>query len=179
MMKKEGYTLIVLMIAIFILSIGLLVAVPVWQTEMQREKEEELIFRGNQYAEAIRRLQMKKPGVFPRTLDELVKEKCIRKLYKDPMTDHGEWNLILPYTGPQTPPDSTQRTGSAQKVVVVPYNLIKSVDNPQIIGVVSSSTKKSIRIYLEQESYDKWLFFYGQDPKKMPEIVHYGESEKD
>jgi type II secretory pathway pseudopilin PulG len=174
MMKKEGYILIMLMIAISILSIGLLVAVPVWQTEIQREKEEELIFRGNEYVEAIRMLQMKKPGAFPRSLDELLKEKCIRKLYKDPMTDHGEWNLIVPYSGV-----SAKRTGSAQKVMVVPYNLLKSVDNPQIIGVVSSSKKKSIKIYFEQESYDNWLFFYGQDPKKMPEIVHYGESEKD
>jgi hypothetical protein len=44
--------------------------------------------------------------------------------------------------------------------------------------VVSSSTKKSIRIYNDQESYDKWLFFYGQDPEKMPEIVYYGKTEK-
>jgi type II secretory pathway pseudopilin PulG len=174
MMKKEGYMLIMLMIAISVLSIGLLIAVPVWQTEIQREKEEELIFRGNEYVEAIRMLQMKKPGAFPETLDELLKEKCIRKLYKDPMTDHGEWNLILPYARV-----SAKRTDSAQRVMVVPYNLLKSVDNPQIIGVVSSSKKKSIKIYLEQESYDNWLFFYGQDPKKMPEIVHYGESEKD
>lgn len=167
-----------LMIAISVLSIGLLVAVPVWQTEIQREKEEELIFRGNQYAEAIRIFQMKKPGSFPKTLDELLKEKCIRKLYKDPMTDHGDWNLILPYTLSQTGV-STTKTGSPQKVMVVPYNLLKSVGIAQIIGVVSSSKKKSIKIYVEQESYDKWLFFYGQDFKKMPEIVYFGESEKD
>jgi len=179
MMRKEGYTLIMLMIAVSLLSIGLLVAVPLWQTELQREKEEELIFRGKQYAEAIRIFQMKKPGTFPRTLDELLKEKCIRKLYKDPMTSRGEWNLILPYTLPQTPRASTKRTESAQKVLIVPYNLLKSVGTSQIIGVVSSSKKKSIKIYLEQESYDKWLFFYGQDAKKMPEIVYFGESEKD
>jgi type II secretory pathway pseudopilin PulG len=178
MMKKEGYILIMLMIAISILSIGLLIAVPVWQTEIQREKEEELIFRGNEYVEAIRMLQMKKPGAFPRTLDELLKEKCIRRLYEDPMTDHGEWNLILPFGQPSAR-DSAKRTDSAQKVLVVPYHLLKSIDNPQIIGVVSSSKKKSIKIYLEQESYDNWLFFYGQDPEKMPEIVHYGENKKD
>jgi len=174
MLKREGYTLIMLMIAISLLSIGLLIAVPIWQTELQREKEEELIFRGKQYAEAIRMFQMKKPGTFPKSLDELFKEKCIRKLYKDPMTEHGEWDLILPYTGV-----STGKTGSAQKVLIVPYSLLKSVENARIIGVVSSSKKKSVKIYLEQESYDNWLFFYGQDSKKMPEIVYYGESEKD
>jgi hypothetical protein len=44
------------------------------------------------------------------------------------------------------------------------------------MGVVSSSNKKSIRIYNQQESYDRWLFFYGQDPKRMPEIEYYGRS---
>lgn len=178
-MRKEGYTLIMLMVAVSLLSIGLLVAVPVWQTELQREKEEELIFRGKQYAEAIRIFQMKKPGAFPRTLDELLKEKCIRKLYKDPMTEHGEWNLIFPSTLLQVSRVQTKAIDSAQKVMVVPYNLLKSAGTAQIIGVVSSSNKKSIKIYLEQESYDKWLFFYGQDPKKMPDIVYFGESKKD
>jgi type II secretory pathway pseudopilin PulG len=174
MLKREGYTLIMLMIAISLLSIGLLIAVPIWQTELQREKEEELIFRGKQYAEAIRMFQMKKPGTFPKSLDELFKEKCIRKLYKDPMTEHGEWDLILPDAGV-----SKGKTGSAQKVLIVPHSLLKSVENARIIGVVSSSKKKSVKIYLEQESYDNWLFFYGQDPKKMPEILYYGEREKD
>jgi len=173
-MKEKGYMLIVLMVAIFVMAIGLLVAVPVWQTQVQREKEEELIFRGNQYLEAVRLFQMKKPGSFPKSLDELLKEKCIRKLFKDPMTDHGEWDLILPYSG-----TSRKETTSLQKILVVPYNIVRSVENPQIIGVVSSSTKKSIKIYFDQESYDKWLFCYGQDPKNMPEIVYYGQSEKD
>jgi hypothetical protein len=47
-----------------------------------------------------------------------------------------------------------------------------------IIGVVSSSPDKSIKIYFDQETYDKWLFYYGFDPEKMPEIIYYGETEK-
>lgn len=172
--NKEGYTLIILLIAVSVLSIGLLVAIPVWQTQIQREKEEELIYRGKQYVEAIRLFQAKYPGSFPKNLEELVEEKCLRKLYKDPMTEHGEWNIILPSKGVDIKPGK-----SPQKVLVAPLNALPTIDNPQILGVVSSSPKKSIKIYLNQERYDKWLFFYGQDPKKLPEIFYYGQAEKD
>ncbi|MGD8536221.1 MAG: type II secretion system protein [Candidatus Aminicenantes bacterium] len=174
MNEENGYTLIILLFALFVMSIGLLVAVPVWETQIQREKEEELIFRGKQYVEAIRLFQTKNPGSFPKTFDELVEEKCIRKLFKDPMTQDGEWNVILPYSG-----ISSKKGGSVQKVLVAPLSVLSSIQNPQIIGVVSSSTRASIKIYLEQETYDRWLFFYGQDPDSFPEIVIYGEDEQD
>lgn len=174
MNKENGYTMIILLFALFVMSIGLLVAVPVWETQIQREKEEELIFRGKQYVEAIRLFQTKYPGSFPKTFDELVEEKCIRKLYTDPMIEDGEWNIILPYSG-----ISTKKGGSVQKILVAPLSVLPSIQNPQIIGVVSSSTRASIKIYLKQETYDRWLFFYGLDPDKFPEIVYYGEDEKD
>lgn len=175
MTRKKGYILIILLIAITVLSIGLLVAIPVWQTQIQREKEEELIFRGKQYVEAIRVYQMKHPGSFPKNLEELVEEKCLRKLYKDPMTEHGEWNIILPYR--RGVPG--KKVKSPQKILIAPFSALSSIQNPQIIGVVSSSTEKSIKIYLDQESYDRWLFYYGQDPKKLPEISYYGQAEKE
>jgi type II secretory pathway pseudopilin PulG len=176
---QKGYVLIILLVALFVMSIGLLVAIPVWETQIQREKEEELIFRGKQYVEAVRLFQMKNPGSFPKSFDELVEEKCIRKLFLDPMTQDGEWNIILPYSGsaPRRRQASTQT--QANKVLVVPQRALSSIQNPQIIGVVSSSTKASFKIYMEQETYDQWLFFYGQDPQSMPEIVYYGEDERD
>lgn len=172
--KKKGYALIILLFAISVLSIGLMIAVPVWQTQIQREKEEELIFRGKQYVEAIRLYQLKFPGTFPKTLEELIEEKCLRRLYKDPMTEHGEWNIILLYQGV-----STKEGGAPQRVLSIPQNALPSAANPQMVGVQSSSTENSIKIYEEQTSYDKWLFFYGKDPKKMPELIYYGQEERD
>lgn len=174
MNKNKGYTLIILMVAVAVISIGLLVAIPVWKTQLQREREEELIFRGKQYVEAIRLFQIKFPGRFPKTLEELLEEKCIRKLYEDPMTEDGEWNIILHYER-----ISSKKRRSLRKVLVAPQRALSSIDNPQILGVVSPSTKKSIKIYNDQESYNKWFFFYGQDPQKMPEIIYYGQSEKE
>lgn len=174
MNRERGYTLIILIVAISVMSIGLLVAIPVWKTQIQREKEEELIFRGRQYVEAIRLFQIKYPGRFPDTLEQLLEEKCIRKLFKDPMTEEGEWNIILHHEG-----TSLQKKRTVQKVLVAPQRALSSIDNPQVLGVVSSSTEESIKIYHDQKSYDKWLFFYGQDPQKMPEIVYYGQKEKE
>jgi len=178
-MENKGYALIALMILISVMSIFLLTAVPVWQTIVQREKEEELIFRGKQYVEAIRIYQLKHPGAFPKSLKELYKEKCIRKLYRDPMTEHGKWYVILLPTRVRAFGRQRRffRGRTFNEVLLVPEEQLDSIDFPQIIGVASRSTKKSIKIYLNQDRYDRWLFFYGQDPKRMPNIIYYGKSE--
>jgi type II secretory pathway pseudopilin PulG len=170
-----GYLLIMLMLVVFTLSVGFLVAVPVWQTEIQREKEEELIFRGRQYVEAVRLYGLKNPGRFPLSLDELLEKKCIRRLYRDPMTRGGRWDIIL---NPGRPGQAPQAGGTAvQEVLIAPESALPSIKNAQIMGVVSSSKSKSVKIYNDQESYDKWLFYYGQDPKKLPKIIRYGEKD--
>jgi type II secretory pathway pseudopilin PulG len=169
MKESRGYLVIMLMMAVFVITLGLLVAVPVWQTELQREKEEELIFRGKQYAEAVRVYVQKNPGRYPASLKELLDKKCIRKLYRDPLGPGGQWNVILT-TGK---PSSGRET--AAEVMVAPERVLPAIKNAQILGVVSSSTNKSVKIYNDQESHDKWLFFFGQDPKKPPKIVYYGE----
>jgi type II secretory pathway pseudopilin PulG len=200
MRKSDGYTILLLMFVVFVMSIGLMIAVPVWQTQIQREKEEELIFRGKQYVEAIRLFQSKRPGAFPKDFEELIEEKCLRKLFEDPMSPDGKWNIILMSQGPasrgrrqptrRTTRDSRTRgqtarqrsarsTFSVQRVLIAPQAALSAIDNPQIIGVVSASAQESIKIYNDQKSYDLWLFFYGQDPKKLPEIIYYGQEEKD
>lgn len=169
-----GYVLIMLMIVVFALSVGALIALPIWQTQVQRENEEELIFRGKQYVEAVRLYQMKYPGSFPQSFEELVEEKCIRRLYKDPMSKDGRWNVILQTSGLE----EVQEENAPQKVLVAPQNALSAIDLPAILGVVSASTRKSVRIYNKQTNYDKWLFYYGQDPEKLPQIVAYGQEEK-
>ena len=82
--KASGYTLIILLFALTVLTLGLMVAVPVWETQIQREKEEELIFRGRQYVEAIRIFQMKYPGSFPKSLDELMQKNASENSTKIP-----------------------------------------------------------------------------------------------
>ena len=167
-----------LMMAVFAIAVGFLIAVPVWQTEVKREKEEELIFRGKQYVEAVRLYVLKNPGRFPTSLKELLDKKCIRRLYKDPMTATGEWNVILNVSSAGQAVQAGAGGASESQVYVVPEKVLSSVRQPVILGVVSSSKNPSVRIYNDQDSYDKWLFYYGQDPKKLPKIIHYGEKSK-
>jgi len=168
---RRGYLVIMLLMAVFVITIGLLVAVPVLQTEVQREKEEELIFRGRQYAEAVRLYLLKNPNQYPSSLEDLLEKKCIRKLYKDPLGPNGEWDIILATGRPGG------GTGGAQEVLVAPARALGSIKSARILGVVSSSKRRSIKIYNEQESHDKWLFFHGQDPKNLPTIRIYGEED--
>jgi type II secretory pathway pseudopilin PulG len=171
---RRGYVLIILLVAILIMSIGLTVALPDWKTELQREREAELIFRGRQYVEAIRVFQVKNPGRFPKTLDELADERCIRKLYKDPMSPDGAWDVIL-----NPGPSRQGRSGSAgQEVLVAPVSALGSIPNPVVLGVVSTSKESSVRLYEDQDTYDKWLFYLGHDPKTQPKITRLGREGK-
>ena len=83
--RERGYAMAALLVSMAIMAIMLSVALPVWRTAVQREREAELIFRGEQYAHAIEIFQRRNGG-FPQSLDVLVKTKAIRKAYKDPMT---------------------------------------------------------------------------------------------
>lgn len=85
-LAEEGFALAALLVAIAILAVMMLVALPTWRHQVQREKEAELVFRGEQYARAIGLYQRKLAGAFPPSLDALVEQKFLRKKYKDPIT---------------------------------------------------------------------------------------------
>ena len=163
---SSGFVLAILMMAVFVLALSLTIAIPVWETEFRREREAELVFRGRQYVEAIRIFQLKNPGRFPSSLEELKESICIRQLYKDPVSKSGDWDVILNQAGASANP--------AEQILVAPAAALSSLQNPVILGVVSSSQEKSIRFYENQGTYNHWLFYLGHDPKKQPRIVYYG-----
>ena len=84
-----------LLVMMAVMAIAMTTALPVWHTMTQREKEEELIFRGNQYAHAIAMFQRKYGGTFPPDVDVLVREKFLRTKYKDPITGD-DFQLVSP-----------------------------------------------------------------------------------
>jgi type II secretory pathway pseudopilin PulG len=93
--RDSGYILLGITIALVILGVFLVAAVPLWQKAVQREREQELIFRGYQYMQAIERYQRKYPGAYPPSVEVLVEQKFLRKAYKDPFGEkEGEWNVI-------------------------------------------------------------------------------------
>ncbi|MGH9430581.1 MAG: hypothetical protein ACRD3T_03480 [Terriglobia bacterium] len=116
--RDSGYALIVMMIMATVLLISLAAALPSVYQEAQRGKEQELIFRGNQYARAIY-LFHAKMGRYPTTVKELLKTNSMRFLrqpYRDPMTPSGKWRFIHA-TATGIPIDSRTQTLTPQNPV--------------------------------------------------------------
>ena len=83
---ERGYVMAALLVAMSVMAIVLSTAMPVFQTAARREREAELVFRGEQYARAIALFQRKYANANPPDLDVLIKERFLRKKYKDPIT---------------------------------------------------------------------------------------------
>jgi hypothetical protein len=96
---EEGSLLIIVMIGAAVASIGLAVASQSWSSVWRRDKEEELIFRGNQYVDAILAYRKEHAGQFPINLEDLYKPgprgyRYIRTLYREPIAKDGKWGLL-------------------------------------------------------------------------------------
>jgi type II secretory pathway pseudopilin PulG len=76
-----------LLIAMSVMAIMMTVVMPVWKQAAQREKEEELVFRGKQYVHAIGLFQRKFANAYPPNVDVLVEQRFLRKKFKDPITN--------------------------------------------------------------------------------------------
>jgi type II secretory pathway pseudopilin PulG len=75
-----------LLVSLAVMSVLMSVALPAWRHAAQREKEAELVFRGEQYARAIALYRAKNANAFPPSVDILVQGKFLRKKYLDPIT---------------------------------------------------------------------------------------------
>jgi len=102
--KPQGvYAMLMVMFLTTLLLLGAMAASPYVRTERQREKEQEMIWRGKQYVRGIK-LYYRKTGRFPTSVDDLTKPKLgslrfMRQAYKDPMNKaDGAWRFI--YVGP-------------------------------------------------------------------------------
>ena len=84
--SERGYAMAALLVAMSVMAIVLSTAMPVYQTVARREREAELVFRGEQYARAIALFQRKYGNQFPPDVDVLIDQKFLRKKYKDPIT---------------------------------------------------------------------------------------------
>ncbi|MBB5337778.1 type II secretion system protein [Tunturiibacter gelidoferens] len=93
---EQGFMLVGLIVAIFIILLVLGIAAPKMAQELRREKEVEAVHRGNQYVRAIQ-LYYRKNNSYPGTMDALAKGtpvKYLRQEYVDPFTGKADWRLI-------------------------------------------------------------------------------------
>ena len=166
--KRDGYAMAALLVGLAVMAILLSVAMPTWRQMVQREKEAELIFRGQQYARAIGLFQRKYAATFPPDVDTLVRQKFLRKKYKDPMVADGEFQVLFQVQqtpgsqpggrgGAGTGIGSSTRVGSG-----TPGTAGSGLTGPRggVIGVASKSTDTSLRIYNGRTHYNEWQFIY-------------------
>jgi type II secretory pathway pseudopilin PulG len=94
--KQRGYVLLAVMLLVTLMLLTLSIELPRIAQQIRREKEEELIHRGNEYKNAIKKFY-RKNGRYPLTLDDLEKGnnmRFLRKRYKDPFTGKDDWRLL-------------------------------------------------------------------------------------
>jgi len=166
MKSCHGVLMIMAVGALAIMAIVALQLHSHWQRDFTREMEQELLFRGRQYVIAIDAYMKANPGRYPESLQILYDKKHIRQLYPDPMTDHGEWNLVM-----------QSATAEQKKLQIIsPKQLPQFLANGRLVGVCSASTEEAMLEYRDKKKYSEWAFFAGDDPKKaMPELEYMFE----
>ncbi len=143
--NRRGFTYVALLAVLVIIGISLGAAGKYWQNVVLRDKEEELLFRGDQYRQAIERYYTAIPAVpqNPPSIDDLL---------KDPRTPSGKRHLRQRYKDPFTGEDFIEIRDSLSK---------------RIIGVRSRSDKTPLRqanfpdIYQDfagKNKYSEWQF---------------------
>ena len=91
--KQRGFSLLELMIAMFIMIILLSVAVPVYERSVRHAKETVLKENLWQMRRAIDQFTADK-GKLPQSIDELVESKYLHERPIDPIEEKTEWNEI-------------------------------------------------------------------------------------
>ena len=145
---SRGYTYVAALIAVAVIGVVLAGTGIVWRQAAQREREQELLFIGNQFRRAIASYYDRTPGTvkrYPAKLEELLQdprfpgtERHLRKMYADPMSGKPAWGLIAAPDG-------------------------------GIMGVHSLSEARTIksggflardRVFEGTSRYSEWRFFY-------------------
>ncbi|HUR22032.1 MAG TPA: hypothetical protein VMZ90_14550 [Vicinamibacterales bacterium] len=164
-----GFTMVVLLVVMAVMAIGTAALLPTWRQQAIRENEEELIFRGNQYARAVVLYARKNNNMLPADIDVLYTGKFLRKKYKDPITQE-PFGLLAA----GQPPGSAGRgvlgngrasaAGSGRGQVVI----------GSIQGVYSTSSDTSIRVYQNQQRYIDWPFTFQTAQLRMGQVTGRG-----
>ena len=181
----DGFIMVVLLIVMGITAVWMAADMPAWKQQATREKEAELVFRGQQYVRALRLYQSKNgPGSAPTEVDALVTGKFLRKKFKDPITND-DFEVVYRATAPivpgQSPPGTQQPSpgrpgGAGTAPVQPPAGRAQQPPGAQtgpgagqgsgqnfggpITGVRSKSTASSIMLYLGATHYNEWQFLY-------------------
>jgi type II secretory pathway pseudopilin PulG len=101
---QRGITYLALLFALALIGLALGAAGTVWSVQKQREREQELLWVGGQFRQAVASYYATTPlGIhqYPQQFDELLEDKRgpvmqrhLRRIYNDPMTGTNDWEMI-------------------------------------------------------------------------------------
>jgi type II secretory pathway pseudopilin PulG len=183
---QRGYLLMVLIFMMALMMLAVTAIAPRVAQQTKRDREEEMIHRGAQYARAIKRFY-RKFGRYPNTIEQLENTnnlRFLRKQYKDPMAEDGKWKFLHPgdvkigganvgtpvstlASGTQQPTglgttNPTSPTGASG--LSRPSTSRGGAANSQIggfiIGVASVSEAEGIHEFDNKNHYNEWYFVY-------------------
>lgn len=155
--REGGFTYFGLMAIILIMGIVLASAGEVWHLALKREKEQELLFVGNQFRQAIKLYYEHAPSQaqrYPAKLEDLLVDprypsiqRYLRKIYADPINGSTMWGLVK---------------GPSGEILGV-HSL--SMKEPVKKGNFSSVDKN----FENKTKYADWVFMYvpGQYPASL------------
>lgn len=102
--SQQGFTYVVLLFMLVLAGIGLAALGQHWQQQARREREAELLFRGQQIQQALARYAAATPAgqpQWPASLTPLLSDRRsgteqhhLRQLYADPVTGQPDWVLL-------------------------------------------------------------------------------------
>ena len=167
---EAGYAMAALLVGLAVMAVFLSVAMPTWSHMIRRDKEEELVFRGTQYARAINQYQRKFANASPATLDVLIEQHLLRKKFRDPLSPNkdGEFQMLYLNTqgaaargrgmGPAAGTGAGAAGARAGGAGAQPATTLSTTPSGGIVGVASKNTGTSIMVYKGKSRYNEWQF---------------------
>lgn len=173
----RGYAMAALLVGMSIMAVLMGAALPVWNKQAQREREEEYLFRANEYARAVMKFRQRIANTNPPSVDVLVEQRFLRRKYKDPITGE-DFQLVYQTAGAgiqpgggtatpgqMTPPGGLSGPGQGGTATTPTGGTPTAgtgapVPGAGIIGVVSKSKESSIKVYNGRTRYDQWAVTY-------------------
>lgn len=188
--SESGYILLAVLFLVVLLTLSLATAATQIATDIRRDREQETIHRGMQYARAIS-MYYKHTGNYPTSVDQLLltnDRRYLRRRYSDAITGKDDWRVIhprdiVPYSpfGNATAIAKPIEGGDPVSATITPGQGAKAGDlttssalggGPDdasvgaLAGVGLPMARESIMAYKHQLRYDRWQFVY--DPMQEP-----------
>jgi type II secretory pathway pseudopilin PulG len=179
--NQRGATLMVVLVMMVVMGLSAGVAGTAWRDIMQKEREEELFFRGDQYRRAVESYYKGKgmqqaagsvaKGAYPPRLEDLLKDprsaqtvRHLRRLYKDPMTRDPETGQEQDFELVKEGGEVTGLPGGAQKLGGI--RGVRSTSD--LTPFKQDRFPKLYEKFIGVSSYQQWEFIYEPQREQPP-----------